>query len=78
MEGKGELKEIYIKYRTFYYFDDMMRVIDIDFYNILLDEKSYKYLLIYNISYKTFMGEKPLRIWFDKIDGFIKIDNRIR
>ena len=24
------------------------------------------------------MGEKPLRIQFDKIDGFIKIDNGIK
>ena len=24
------------------------------------------------------MGEKPLRIWFDKIDGFIKIDDGVR
>ena len=24
------------------------------------------------------MGEKPFRIQFDKIDGFIKIDNGIR
>ena len=24
------------------------------------------------------MGEKPLRIWFNKIDGFVKIYNRIR
>ena len=24
------------------------------------------------------MGEKPLRIWFGKIDGFINIDNGIR
>ena len=24
------------------------------------------------------MGEKPLRIWLDKIDGFIKIDDEIR
>ena len=23
------------------------------------------------------MGEKPLRIWFDNIDGFIRIDNGI-
>ena len=48
-----------------------MRVIDNDFNNILLDEKSYKNLLTYNISYKTFMDEKPLRIWLDKIDRFI-------
>ena len=42
-----------------------MRVIDTDFSDILLDEKSYKTqenILIYNISYKTFMSAKPLRI----------------
>ena len=26
---------------------------------------------VYNISYKTLTGPKPLRISFDKIDGFI-------
>ena len=46
--------------------------------NILLDEKLYKNILIYDISYKTFLGSKPLRIWFDKIDGFIKIYDGIR
>ena len=55
-----------------------MRVIDTDFNNILLDKNSYKNSLIYNISYKTFMGEKPSDIWFNKIDGFIKIDNVVR
>ena len=29
--------------------------------------------MIYNISYKTLIGSKPLRIRFDKIDEFIKI-----
>ena len=47
-----------------------------NFDNFLLDEKSfehsYKNILIYDISYKTFMGAKPLRISFDKVDGFIK------
>ena len=52
-----------------YYFDDIMRVIDIDFSDILLDEKSYENILIYDISYKTFIGAKPLRI---EIDRFIK------
>ena len=55
-----------------------MRVIDVDFNDILLDKKSYKNLLIYNISYKTFVDEKPLRIWLDKIERFIKTDNEIR
>ena len=46
-----------------------MRVLDIGFENILLDEKSYKAyenLLIYDILYKNFTGGKPLRIWFEK------------
>ena len=29
--------------------------------------------MIYDISYKTFMGAKQLRIRFDEIDGLIKI-----
>ena len=29
--------------------------------------------MIYDISYKTLIGLKPLRIRFDKIDGFIRI-----
>ena len=76
MESKNELKETDIENRTCYYFDDIMKVIDIYSGDILLDEKSYKTyenILIYDISYKTFMGSTPLRIRFDKIDGFIKI-----
>ena len=38
-----------------------------------MNEKAHKKTLIYDISYKTFMGEKPLRIRCDRIDGFIKV-----
>ena len=38
MESKDELKEIDIKNFTSYYFDDIIRDIDIDFDNILLDK----------------------------------------
>ena len=82
MEHKDKLKEIDIKNRTCYYFYDIMRVTDIDFNNILLDEKSYKKffenILLYDISYKTFMGKKTLRIQFDKIDGFIEMYGGIK
>ena len=44
-----------------------MRVEDIDFYNILLDEKSHGIILIYDISYKTFMSAKALCIRFDNV-----------
>ena len=40
MECRYELKEIDIKNRTCYYFSDIMRVVDIDFENILLGKKS--------------------------------------
>ena len=62
---------------TCYCFDDTILVGDFNFDNILLDEKSCENSYE-NISYKTFIGAKPLRIKFDKIDGFIKIYDETR
>ena len=45
---------------------------NIKFSDTLLDEKSNGNVLIYEILHKNFMCTKPLRIRFDKIDGFIK------
>ena len=42
MESKDELKENDIKNGTCYYFDDTMKVADINYDNILLVKKSYK------------------------------------
>ena len=42
MESNGELKEIDLKNHTRYYFDDLMRVGDFYFHNVLLDDKSYE------------------------------------
>ena len=60
------------------YFDDIIGVWerDIDFSDILWDEQFYKGK--YSISYKTWTGEKPLHIRYNKIDGFIKIHTKIR
>ena len=57
MESKDKLIETDIKNFTFYYFDDIMRVVDVNLDYILLDEKSCENILIYGISFKTFMGE---------------------
>ena len=77
MESNNELKETDIENCVWYYFDQIMRAVDNNFGNILLDKKphknSYENILIYDVSYKTFMGEKPLRIRFDKVNGFSKI-----
>ena len=67
MESKDELKVIDIENRACYYFDDVMRAVEINFDNILLDENSYKTyenIFMYDISYKTFMRAKRLRISF--------------
>ena len=82
MERKDKLKEIDIRNRACYYFDDIIRFWDrdIEFKDILLEEKSYETsenILIYDIPYKTSTGAKLLHIRFDKIDGFIKIHNKI-
>ena len=73
MESRNELKEIDTKNCACYYFDDIINGIDINFSNILLDKKLYENISVYNISYKTSTGPKPLPIRFDKIDGFIMI-----
>ena len=56
-----------------YYFDDIIKLEDFHLDNNLMNEKSHKNILIFDISYKTLIGQKPLRIRFNKIGGFIKI-----
>ena len=77
MDRNDALKEIDIKNRKFYYFneiEDFFENID----NTLIDKISSKNILVYLISYKTLIDAKPLRIRFDKIDGFIRVYDGIR
>ena len=60
MDSNDELKETVIKNRTYYYFDDIIKIEDFNLDNILIDEKSYEYILVYNISYKTLIDAKNL------------------
>ena len=53
-----------------YYFDSIIEIKD--FGNILLDEKPYENILIYDILYKTFICVKHLWILFDKLDWFCR------
>ena len=52
--GNNELKKNLYQKCTCYYFDDIMELEDFDIDNILIDEKSYEHILIYDILYKTF------------------------
>ena len=51
---------------------------DFDLDNILIDGKPHENILIYNISYKTLIGWKPLQIKFDKVSEFIRVYNGTR
>ena len=62
-----------MKNRTCCYFDDIIKLDNFDLDNISLDKKSHENILICNILYKNLIDSKPLRIRFDKTDGFIRI-----
>ena len=67
-----KFKEIDIKNHTYYYFHEVININDIDLDNILLDEKSYENILVYDVAYKARYGATPLHIIFDKEDGYIR------
>ena len=53
------------------YFDDIINGTKINFNDIFINNNLYENISVYNISHKTPTASKPLRIRFDKIDGFI-------
>ena len=59
MDSNDKLKEINIYNRTCYYFDDIIKIEDFNLDKVLIDEKSYENILVYNISYKTLIDAKP-------------------
>ena len=69
----NETKKACMKNRMCYYFDDIIKLEGLDLDNFLIDEKSHENILIYDISHKTQIVSKLLRIRFDKINGFIRI-----
>ena len=64
MESNDELKEIDIINSTCYCFDDIMRVGDFDFDNILLGEKSYENSYK-NMTFYDFMTFHTKRLWVE-------------
>ena len=75
-ENKNKLKESDVKYFTCYYFDDIIKTEDFD--KILIDEKSYENMVVYNILYEILIDSNPLRVRFNKIEGFIRVYKRTR
>ena len=78
MKTNYKLKDINIKNGTCYYFDDIIKLEDFDLNNILIDRRSYENIGVYGISYKNFIGAKPMRITLNKIEQFTRDYDRTR
>ena len=59
----NNVKGINMKNHTSYFFDDNVNIKEFDPNNIKLDEKSYKYILIYYIAYVTIKDSKYVKIY---------------
>ena len=71
-------KDINIKNRTYYFFDDFINIRDLDPNNIKIDEKTYKNIFIYYIGYVTIKKDlkmysvNTLYLIFNKVNGYLK------
>ena len=77
----GSIKEINIKNRTYYFYNDIIDIKTFDSNNLKLDKKTYKNLDIYNIGYVTIkkIGDcynvnsvNPLYLRIDNASGNIE------
>ena len=76
----GNIKEINMKHRTYYFSDDMINIKDFDSDLLKRDKRSYKYIDIYYIEYITMKDSdyvktnsvNPLYLITDKVDGCIE------
>ena len=58
----GNIKEINIKNRTYYFFDDMINIKDFDPNLLKIDKKSYKNINIYYIGYITVKDSDDVKL----------------
>ena len=81
----GSIKEINIKERTYYFYNDIIDLKTFDSNNLKLDKKTYKDLDIYNIGYVTIKkighgydvnSVNPLYLRIDNASGYIKEINK--
>ena len=77
----GSIKEINIKNRTYYFYNDIIDIKTFDSNNLKLDKKTYKDLDIYNIGYVTIKkigygydvnSVNPLYLRIDNASGYIE------
>ena len=73
----SSLKDIFIIFFLYYFFDDMINIKDLDPKKIKTDEKSYENILIYHTEYVTLTTQKfivRIRLYFiiNKINEYIE------
>ena len=74
-------KQLNIKNRTYYFYNDLINIKDFDSQLLKLDKKTSMNLVIYYIGYVTKKSEyeinsvNPLYLLINKIDGFIAEKN---
>ena len=76
----NKVKDIDIKNRTYYFFNDIINIKNFDPNQIKIDEKLYKDILIYYIVYVTIKDFKyvkinsvnPLFLIFNKVNGYFE------
>ena len=76
----NKVKDIDVKNRTHYFFNDIINMKNFDPNNIKIDEKSYKNILFYYIGYVTIQDSKyvkinsvhPLYFIFNKVNGYFE------
>ena len=76
----GNIKEINIKNRTHYFFDDMINIKDFNLSLTKIDKMSYKKIGIYYIGYITMKDSdqvkinsvNPLYLIIGEVDGYVE------
>ena len=80
----GNIKQINIKNRTYYFFNDMINIKDFDPSLIKIDKKSCKNIGIYHVGYITIKSfsdceninsENPLYLMIGEVDVYIEENN---
>ena len=80
----GEVKQINIKNRTYYFYNDMINIKDYELNLLKIDRKSYKDIGIYNIGYiaikkiddcENFYSVNALYLLVNHENGYIEVKN---
>ena len=73
----SRVREISIKNRTYYLFNDIINFKNLDPNNFKIDKKSHKNILIYYIGYVAPNSFKPLYLIINNTNGYIGESNEL-